>query len=406
MMRCSRRAGARLLALFVWLAASGTALAESGINLPPPATTSAREIFYIHMRTMTIAAVVLAIVFAIIGYSLFVFRKSRGYVPDQNFHRGWFGRWSWVLVPVVVLGVDMSIAGSAEAVLEKLWLVPKDKDMMEVKVTGHQWWWEYEYLDQNVTVESRYLPQDKAGDLYLRAVDNPLVLPINRKIRFLHTSADVNHSFWVPEFGFKKDAIAGYITETWTVIEKEGVYRGQCAQLCGTWHARMPIVVQAVSPERFAAWVGEQKVRMAAAEAESASGKTWSKDELMEKGMGLYNKTCAACHQLDGKGLVPAFPPLAAGAAFAAADNMFKPLAERGFLKDGRIVLGSVPQHLDIVLNGIPGTAMQAWNKLNSLEVAAIVTYERNAFGNKTGDIVQVADVEKARNAGAAAAAR
>lgn len=395
----------QFLAAMALLGLAGFAQAEYGINLPEPATPGARDIYHIHMRTMTIAAVLLVIVFGIVLYSLYTHRKSRGYIPDQNFHKGWFGRWSWVLVPALVLGVDMTISGAAEQVLESLWLVPKDKDMMEVKVTGHQWWWEYEYLDQGVKVESRFVPREKAGDLYLREVDNPLVLPTNTKIRFLHTSADVNHSFWVPQLGFKKDAIAGYITETWALIDREGVFRGQCAQLCGTWHARMPIVVEAVNPEKFNAWVAEQKTRMAAAEAEASSGKVWSKEDLMEKGRAAFNKNCAACHQLDGKGLPPAFPPLMAGAAFPAAENMSKPLEERGFLKDGKIVLGPVAKHLDIVLNGIPGTSMQAWKQLNNLEIAAIVTYERNAFNNNTGDVVQLADVEKARGAGATAAA-
>ena len=397
---------AQFLATMMLLGLAGFTQAEYGINFPDPVTPSARDIYHIHMLTMTIAAVLLVIVFGIVSYSLYTHRKSRGYVPDQNLHKGWFGRWSWVLVPVLVLGVDMTIAGSAEEVLERIWLVPKDKDMMEVKVTGHQWWWEYEYLDQDVKVESRFVPQEKAGDLYLREVDNPLVLPTNTKIRFLHTSADVNHSFWVPQLGFKKDAITGYITETWAVIDKEGVYRGQCAHLCGTWHARMPIVVQAISPEKFTTWVAEQKTKMAAATAEASSGKVWSKDDLIEKGRNLYNKNCAACHQLDGKGLPPAFPPLVAGATFSAAENMSKPLEERGFLKNGKIILGPVAKHIDIVLNGIPGTSMQAWKQLNNLEIAAIVTYERNAFNNNTGDVVQFTDIEKARGANASAAAR
>ena len=210
----------------------------------------------------------------------------------------------------------------------------------------------------------------------------------------------------MPQLGFKKDAITGYITETWAVIDKEGVYRGQCAHLCGTWHARMPIVVQAVSPEKFTAWVAEQKTKMAEATEEASSGKVWSKDDLIEKGRNLYNKNCAACHQLDGKGLPPAFPPLVAGAAFSAAENMSKPLEERGFLKNGKIILGPVPKHIDIVLNGIPGTSMQAWKQLNNLEIAAIVTYERNAFNNNTGDVVQFTDIEKVRGANATAAAR
>lgn len=388
------------------LAGYTAARAELGYNLPEPASLGARDIYDIHHLTTTVVAVLLVIVAGVVGYSLYTHRKSRGFVADQTLHKGRFGRWSWVLIPVVVLGVDMTIAGKAEQVLESLWEVPKDKEMMEVKVTGHQWWWEYEYLDQDIRVESRYTPEDQSKDLYLREVDNRLVLPTHTRIRFLHTSADVNHAFWVPEIGFKKDAIAGYITETWTVLDREGVYRGQCAELCGTWHARMPIVVEAVSAERFGAWVEEQKLKMAAATAEASSDKVRSREELMEMGRNLYNKNCAACHQLDGKGLPPAFPPLIAGSAFSGGENMTKPLEERGFLKDGKIVLGPVEKHLDIVVNGIPGTSMQSWKQLNDLEIAAIVTYERNAFGNDSGEVVQPPDVGKARRAGVTASAQ
>ncbi len=385
------------------LAGYTAARAELGYNLPEPASLGARDIYDIHHLTTTVVAALLAIVVGVVGYSLYTHRKSRGFVADQTLHQGRFGRWSWVLIPVVVLGVDMTIAGKAEQVLESLWEVPKDKEMMEVKVTGHQWWWEYEYLDQDIRVESRYTPEEQSKELYLREVDNRLVLPTHTRIRFLHTSADVNHAFWVPEIGFKKDAIAGYITETWTVLDREGVYRGQCAELCGTWHARMPVVVEAVSAERFGAWVEEQKLKMAAATAEASSDRVRSMEELMEMGRNLYNKNCAACHQLDGKGLPPAFPPLIAGSAFSGGENMTKPLEERGFLKDGKIALGPVESHVDIVVNGIPGTSMQPWQQLNDLEIAAIVTYERNAFGNDSGEVIQPSDVGKARGAGAAA---
>jgi cytochrome c oxidase subunit 2 len=320
-------------------------------------------------------------------------------VADQKFRLGFFARWGWALVPVLVLGVDLTIAGKAEAVLHSLRLVPKDKDMLEVKVVGHQWWWEYEYLDQKISVESRALPPEKAGPLYLRDVDNRLVLPTNTKIRFLHTSADVNHSFWVSEMGFKKDAIAGYVTETWAIIDREGVFRGQCAQLCGTWHARMPIVIEAVSPERFTAWVEEQRKVAIAAAAEASADKVWKKEDLIDRGRDAYNKNCAACHQLDGKGLPPAFPPIVAGLPFPAAEAMTKPLEERGFFKDGKTVLGPIAKHLDIVLHGIPGTAMQPWAQLNNLDIAAIATYERNAWSNQSGDVIQPGDVEKARAA-------
>ncbi len=387
------------------IALAAPAFAEMQFNFPAPASIAARDIYDIHMLTMGITFVLLMIIYAIVCYSVYAHRKSRGAVADQKLHLGKFARWSWMLVPIMVLGVDLTIAGSAEAVLHQLWLVPKDTDMLELKVVGHQWWWEYEYLDQKLNVESRALPAEKAGELYLRDVDNRLVLPTNTKIRFLHTSADVNHAFWVPELGMKKDAIAGYVTETWTVIEREGVFRGQCAELCGTWHAKMPVVVEAVSPEKFATWVDDQRKLAVAAAAEAAADKVWSKEDLMERGRDAYNKNCAACHQLDGKGLPPAFPPLIAGQPFPAGTDLIKPLADRGFFKDGEIVLGTVEQHLDIILHGIPGTAMQPWAQLNNLDVAAITTYERNAWGNESGDVVQPADVAQARAATQSAAA-
>ncbi len=364
-----------LAALGAGLLGPATARAELGINFPPPAAGVAQEIYDIHMLTMHICTVLLVIVFAIVFYSLYFHRKSRGYEADQHFHKTWFGNWSWVIVPALVLGVDLTIASNANEVLKKVWEVPKDEKLLDVKVIGHQWWWEFEYIDHDVTVESRYVPAEQSGDLYLREVDNRLILPTDTKIRFLHTSADVLHAFWVPALAFKKDAIPGYITETWAQIDREGVFRGQCAELCGTWHSRMPIVVESVSPVKFAAWVEEKQQQKAAAAAEAAADKVWDKGELMAKGEELYNSKCAACHQVTGLGLPPAFPPL----------------------KDSPIATGAIADHLKIVLEGKQGTAMQAWNSLNDLEIAAIVTYERNAWGNDTGDVVQPADVKQAR---------
>jgi cytochrome c oxidase subunit II len=365
----------------VW---TGPAAAELGINFPQPAAGVAQEIYNIHMLTTTIAAVLLVIIFGFVIYSLVHHRKSRGYVADQHFHESWFGHWSWVIVPVLVLGIDLTIAHSAQKTLENVWEVPKGEDLMDVKVVGHQWWWEYEYLDHSVEVdgqpkhvriESRFTPKDKSGDLYLRAVDNPLVLPVGTKIRFLHTSADVNHAFWVPELAVKKDAIPGYVTETWVDLNREGTFRGQCAELCGTWHSRMPIVVESVSKEKFASWMDQQKQVMLASAAEANVDKTWTKDDLMAKGQDLFNSKCSACHQINGKGLPPAFPALAGS----------------------KIATGPIEGHLNIVLNGKPGTAMVPWNSLNDLELAAIITYERNAWGNDTGDVVQPRDLRAAR---------
>jgi len=361
--------------LLTGLLAASAAHAELGINFPEPAAGVAREIYDIHMMTMQITTVLLVIVFAFVFYSLYFHRKSRGYEADQHFHTSWFGQWSWVIVPVLVLGVDMTIAGKADSVLKKVWEVPEDANIMDVKVTGHQWWWEFDYLDSGIKVESRYVPKEKAGDLYLREVDNRLVLPTGIKIRFLHTSADVLHAFWVPELAVKKDAIPGYVTETWVSLDREGVFRGQCAELCGTWHSRMPIVVEVVSPQAFEVWKEEQLASKVAAAAEASADKVWSKDELMAKGKTLYETKCAACHQATGLGLPPAFPPL----------------------KGSPIAIGAITEHLNIVINGKPGTPMVAWGTMNDLEIAAIVTYERNAWENNTGDVVQPADVKQAR---------
>jgi len=370
-----KRAARSILILMTGFLFPMLAVAEYGVNFPQPASDSAQDIYDIHMLTMRISTALLIIVFAFVIYSLVKHRKSKGFEADQEFHQTWFGQWAWLLVPALVLGVDLTIAGSAQVVLEKLWLVPKDEKLLDVKVIGHQWWWEFEYLDHEVKVESRFVPKEKAGDDYLRAVDNHLVLPTNTKIRFLHTSADVIHAFWVPELGFKKDAIPGYITETWSELKREGIFRGQCAEICGTWHSRMPIVVEAVSPERFGQWLEEQNAVQVAAKAEAASDKRWSLEELMKKGKGLYNNKCGACHQVGGQGLPPAFPAL----------------------KGSKIATGPLAGHLDIVLNGKEGTVMQAWKQLNDLEIAAIITYERNAWGNDAGDLVQPADVKAVR---------
>jgi cytochrome c oxidase subunit 2 len=367
---------------------AGSASAEMKLNFPEPAAGVAQEIYDIHMLTSAIAAVLLVIIFLIVGYSLIFHRKSRGYQADQHFHESWFGKWAWVLVPVLVLGIDLTIASSAQKTLEKVWEVPKGEDLVDIKVIGHQWWWEYEYLDhavqvagkpQTLTVESRYLPKDQAGEGtagYLRAVDNPLVLPVGKKVRFLHTSADVNHAFWVPELAVKKDAIPGYVTETWVDLDREGRFNGQCAELCGTWHSRMPIEVDVVSQDKFDTWVEEQKGLILAAAAEASADKEWSMVELMDKGKAEFNTKCASCHQISGKGLPPAFPPL----------------------KGSAIATGPIEAHLNIVLNGKPGTAMVSWSTLNDLELAAIITYERNAWGNDTGDLVQPRDIKAARS--------
>ncbi len=344
-------------------------------NLPEPAATVTREIYNLHMLTASIATVIMIIVTVIIVYALINFRKSAGYQADQEFHNSWFGRWSWVLVPAIVLGIDFSIAGSATRTLQSVESY-EDADVT-VKIIGSQWKWTYEYMDDGVKIASN-LNKDVAtdNDLYLRDVDNRLILPTNKRIRFLHTATDVLHAWWVPAIAYKKDAIPGYINETWAVIDKEGVYRGQCAENCGTGHGYMPIVVEVVSEDKYVEWMDGQKVAMAAATAEASADKTWSMDELMARGEQVYNTSCAACHMPTGAGIPGVFPALVGGA----------------------VATGEVGKHIEVVIRGVAGTAMAPWaNQLNDLELAAVITYERNAWGNDTGDAVQPADVKAAR---------
>lgn len=370
-MRISSTPGLALATVTLFTASAVNA--ELALNLPPPASIGAQQIYDIHMLTLGIATVLMILVTAAVIYSVITFRKDRGYIPDQQFHTTRFGTWSWVAVPVLVLGVDFTIAGSAKRALESLWHVP-DEEMLDIKITGHQWWWEFDYLNDGVKVESRFLPKEQAGDLYLREVDNRLVLPTHTPIRFLHTSADVLHAFWIPELGFKKDAIPGYVTETWTIIEREGVFRGQCAELCGTWHARMPVVVEAVSPERFDAWMTERKAQMAAMALQDDAERQWARDELIARGKTEYNTYCAACHQPGGEGMPPAFPAL----------------------KGSPIVRGPFEAHLQRVLHGVPGTAMQSFAHLSDAQIAAILSYERAIF-NEMDEIIQPAMVKAAR---------
>jgi cytochrome c oxidase subunit 2 len=353
---------------------AGNASAEYGLNLPPPQSPVVQEIFDLHMLTATIGLIIMIVVTAIIVYALWKFRKSKGYEADQNFNSSWFGTFGWILVPVLVLGIDLSISASAMKTFDLV--EDRSEPDMTVKVVGSQWKWTYEYLDHDIKVVSNLKELDPQDPLYLRDVDSPLVLPVGKRIRLLHTSTDVLHAWWVPAIAFKKDSIPGYINETWTEIENVGTYRGQCAENCGTGHGFMPIVVNAVSEDAFRAWLAEQQAAKAAAAAEAAADKTWSLDELMTRGEQVYGKLCAACHQANGQGVPNVFPGLAGSA----------------------IAMGDIAAHLAIVLDGKAGTAMQAFGpQLNDLELAAVITYERNAWGNDTGDMVQPADIAAAR---------
>jgi cytochrome c oxidase subunit 2 len=282
----------------------------------------------------------------------------------------------WTVIPFIIL-VGMAIPSTATLLKME---DTSDADLT-VKATGYQWKWQYEYMDQGVSFFSTLsTPRDQIenaadkGENYLIEVDNHVVLPVGKKVRLLITANDVIHAWWVPQLGVKKDAIPGFINEMWTRIEEPGIYRGQCAELCGKDHGFMPIVVEAVTEDRFNAWIEEQK-QMVASAAEAAD-KEWTQDDLIAHGQKVYQASCAACHGAEGKGVPNVFPALTGSA----------------------ITTGPLADHLDIVMNGKAGTAMQAFAaQLNDLDIAAVVTFERNGLGNSVGDMVQPAAVKDLR---------
>jgi cytochrome c oxidase subunit 2 len=354
--------------------ASLPAWAEMKLNLVEPVSPLTKSVYDLHMITSWLAFWIMVVVIGLVGYAMIKFRKSKNYQADQTFHENSFGRWSWLLVPVIVLGIDLSIAGKASETFDQVEDIGTAD--VTVKVTGSQWKWTYDYIEDDVRLISSIKKKEEAGDEYLRSVDEPLVLPVNQRIRFLHTATDVLHAWWVPAIAVKKDSIPGYINETWTVIEREGLYTGQCAENCGTGHAYMPIQVAAVSTDAYQSWMAEKKSKKQAEIALASSDKVWTVEEMSAKGEEVYNTFCSACHQPGGEGMAPVFPAI----------------------KGSPIALGDIAAHLDIVINGKQGTAMSAWGaQLSDLQIAAVVTYERNAFGNNVGDVVQPSDIKAAR---------
>jgi cytochrome c oxidase subunit 2 len=252
---------------------------------------------------------------------------------------------------------------------------------LTITVTGYQWKWKYDYLDEGISFFSNLsTPRAqidnvaKKDEHYLLEVDNPLVVPVGKKLRILTTSGDVIHSWWVPALGWKRDAIPGFINESWTRIDKPGTYRGQCAELCGKDHGFMPVVVVAKTEEDYNKWLASMKDAQTTA-LESVD-REWSMDELLAKGEEVYGKICAACHQANGQGIPGVFPSIVGSP----------------------IATGPIENHIDIVLNGKPGTAMQAFaEQLSESEIAAVITYQRNAWDNQMGDLVQPATIKASR---------
>ena len=361
------------------LLSPGIALADYKLNMTEGVTSISRDAHDLHMLVLWIVTIVGVAVFGVIIYSLIYHRKSRGAVAAQ-FHESTPVEVIWTIIPLAVL---VLIAIPATKVLLEI-EDTSDPDIT-IKVTGWQWKWQYEYLDEgisffsNLDAKSNEARQRNSGidvetvEHYLLNVDKPIVVPVGKKIRLLATANDVIHSWWVPELGMKRDAIPGYINEFWSRIDEPGVYRGQCAELCGKDHGFMPIVVKAVTESEYQDWVKEQKLAMA--EAAAGVDKTWTKDDLMKRGEQVYNTSCAACHQPTGTGVPGVFPGLV----------------------NSKITIGPAADHINIVVNGKAGTAMQAFGQqLNDADLAAVITYERNSWGN-AASVVQPADVKAAR---------
>lgn len=354
--------------------ASSQALAQWGLNMPEGVTEISRQTHGLHMTIFWVCVIIGVVVYGVLIWSLFKYRKSKG-AQSATWHESTKIEILWTVIPFIIL-IGMAIPSTK--VLREIYDASESE--LDVMVTGYQWRWQYEYLDESgenvsffsnlATTDDEIYERVEKGENYLLEVDEPLVIPVNTKVRFLLTAADVIHSWWVPEFAVKKDAVPGFINESWVIVEETGTYRGQCTELCGQDHGFMPVVVKVVEQDEFDAWYAERQA--AAAELAELATQEWSLDQLMEQGQTVYNTYCMSCHQDEGQGLPPAFPSLV----------------------DGEITTGPIEDHIDVVLNGVSGTSMAAFGGvLNPVDIAAVITFERNSWGNDMGDMVTPVEI-------------
>ncbi len=370
-----------LLTAFLLALPFGASADWGALNMPVGVTEISQSVYTLHMRIFYICCIIGALVFGVMIYSMIKHRKSKGAVA-ADFHESTTVEIVWTIVPLIIL---VAMAIPAAKVLVKMEDF-SDSDMT-IGVTGYQWRWHYSYLDEGIEFYSQLnrdhnearqqgaeIDLEQFGDIYLRDVDNPLVVPVGKKIRFLHTAADVIHSWWVPDLSVKKDAIPGFINENWARIEKPGTYRGKCAELCGRDHGFMPIVVIAMEQEDYDKWVSEKQ--NAVAKAEVDADREWQHKELLAAGEGVYQSNCMSCHQKSGQGIPGMFPAIAGS----------------------EIAQGDINTHIETVLNGVGDSAMRGFSgKLSDTDLAAVITFQRNAFGNSTGDTLQPSQIKSFR---------
>ena len=359
------------------VAASGTAHAVAWY-FQSPASKMAQEIDWLHQVIMWIIVVIFVGVFGFMFYACWAHRKSVGHKAAQ-FHENTTVELLWTVIPALIL-IVIAIPVTKVVISQKDTSAPD----LTIKVTGYQWKWGYDYLrgeGEGISfVSTLATPRDQVegkapkGEHYLLEVDNELVVPIGKKVRIITTAADVVHAWWIPAMGAKQDAIPGFLRDTWFRAETPGTYRGQCVELCGKEHGFMPIVLRVVSAEDYSKWVGEQKKALAAAADDP--GKTWDLKELVARGEKVYAANCVACHQASGQGM---------------------PAMKAPALANSKFITGPEVAPIDTVLNGRPNTAMQAFKgQLSDTDIAAVITYTRNSWGNKATD-VQPAEVKARR---------
>jgi len=358
----------------------GTAQADYTLNLMEGVTSISKDVYGLHMLVLWVCVFIGIAVFGTMFYSIYFHRKSRGY-KAANFHESTKVEIIWTIIPTIIL---ILLAIPATKVMLEMDDVQDSE--MTIKVTGWQWKWEYEYLDSGVHFFSSLdEASNKARQLgsgidprtipnYLLEVDKPLVVPINTKIRFLFTAADVIHAWWVPDLGWKKDTVPGFINEAWTSVDKAGTYRGQCTELCGKDHGFMPIVVIAMEKADYAKWVAEQKGIEAV--TASAAEKEWTQEDLIAKGEKVYANNCASCHMEDGAGIAGTFPAIS----------------------KSPLVTGDINAQVQLMLNG-KGMMPAFGQMLDAVDFAAVTTFTRNGLGNSVGDLIQPTAVKALQSA-------